>query len=194
MRHAQAKSFSPALGAFLSLLIPGLGQMYEGRGFVGLFWFVVTLVAYAHLIPAGVCLHLACVISAGMAKPKAFGRRQKGTPAHSPGVHQFYSKVVGVTFNNDDGSNRQAIIRKCKEGEQLTLWWDQANQHSSHAVGVFRQNGKQLGHLPDDTAAGVVLEMQAGWNFLAYAQEKTGGDPRHGKRNVGMNLVILRYT
>jgi hypothetical protein len=128
------------------------------------------------------------VISAAMTRPK--------TPAASSAqnVHQFYSKVVGVTFKNDDGSDRQAIIRKCKVGEQLTLWWDQKNKFSSHAVAVFRQNGKQLGHLPDSTAAGVVLEMEAGWKHVAYAHEITGGERNKGKRSVGMNLIVIRYS
>lgn len=34
-------------------------------------------------------------------------------------IRDFNTKVVGVTFGNDDGSSRQAIIKNCKAGEDI---------------------------------------------------------------------------
>jgi len=58
---------------------------------------------------------------------------------------KFYSKVVGVTYDNPDGSSRQAIIARCRLGEQLILEAEPDNQHDPNAVKVLRTNGQQLG-------------------------------------------------
>ncbi len=34
-------------------------------------------------------------------------------------LEQFHTKVVGVTFNNDNGTSRQDIIKSCKAGEDI---------------------------------------------------------------------------
>ena len=34
-------------------------------------------------------------------------------------IKDFHTKVVGVTFNNDDGTSRQSIIMNCKAGENI---------------------------------------------------------------------------
>jgi len=52
---------SPGVAAVLSVLIPGLGQVYTGRLGAGAFWFLVTGISYwAPLIP-GFLVHAACV-------------------------------------------------------------------------------------------------------------------------------------
>ena len=54
--------------------------------------------------------------------------------------------------DNDDGSDRQTIIKRCAAGEPLHLVPEPHNAHSKHAVRVVRANGQQLGYLPDETA------------------------------------------
>ncbi len=52
------------LAGFLSLWIPGLGQLYRGRLLAGVCWFFFTLVGYACFIIPGLVLHLLCIVSA----------------------------------------------------------------------------------------------------------------------------------
>lgn len=54
------------VAAFLSFLIPGLGQMYKGQVFNGLAWFVVTAIGYVAFIIPGLVLHLMCIAGAAM--------------------------------------------------------------------------------------------------------------------------------
>ncbi len=61
MKKKQGISFMAAL---LSLLVPGLGQLYRGRVFAGLMWFVLTGLGYVAFIIPGLILHLLCVCSA----------------------------------------------------------------------------------------------------------------------------------
>jgi len=39
---ARTRSKSPGIAAVLSLLMPGIGQIYAGHWFWGLFWLIVT--------------------------------------------------------------------------------------------------------------------------------------------------------
>ncbi|HVW08856.1 MAG TPA: HIRAN domain-containing protein, partial [Bryobacteraceae bacterium] len=59
----------------------------------------------------------------------------------------FYSKLVGVTHDNDDGVNRQFIIRSCLPGDRLRLVRQPNNPYDNNAVFVTRQNGDGLGYL-----------------------------------------------
>jgi hypothetical protein len=71
VQHAYhpTKRWSPGAAALLSLLLPGLGQMYKGQPINGLVWLVVVIVGYAMLILPGAVLHLCCVLGAASGDP-----------------------------------------------------------------------------------------------------------------------------
>ena len=54
---------SPFLAAGLSMLIPGAGQLYAGKMFSAILWFLVVSAGYALILP-GLVLHLFCMASA----------------------------------------------------------------------------------------------------------------------------------
>lgn len=56
----------------------------------------------------------------------------------------FHTKVVGVTFNNDDGTSRQAIIESCKPGEDIILKPVPTKEYPD-AIGVFNKRGSSSG-------------------------------------------------
>ncbi len=55
---------SPGVAAVLSVLIPGLGQVYTGRLAAGAVWFLVTAFAYWAILLPGFLAHAFCVWSA----------------------------------------------------------------------------------------------------------------------------------
>jgi TM2 domain-containing membrane protein YozV len=55
---------SPGIAAVLSVLIPGLGQVYAGRLVGGGLWFVGTMFAYWAVLLPGFLVHAVCVWSA----------------------------------------------------------------------------------------------------------------------------------
>lgn len=59
----RARPASPPIAAVLSLFIPGAGQLYTGRWFAALLWFLVVGAGYALILP-GLVLHLFCIVSA----------------------------------------------------------------------------------------------------------------------------------
>jgi len=105
------------------------------------------------------------------------------------GVWHFFSKIVGVTHANTDGSDRQDIIARCHPFETLDLAREEENPVDGNAIAVRRSDGDQLGYLPAELAADVVERIQRGYRYAAYLTEITGG--QHDKPTLGANLLIL---
>ncbi len=63
---AERTRWSPAVAMLLSLLFPGGGQIYKGQPVNGLAWLVLTVAAYIAFPPAGLVLHVCCVLGSGM--------------------------------------------------------------------------------------------------------------------------------
>ncbi len=55
---------SPGLAAVLSVLLPGLGQVYSGRLLAGALWFLFTSVSYWAILIPGFLVHALCIWSA----------------------------------------------------------------------------------------------------------------------------------
>ena len=55
---------SPGVAAVLSVLIPGLGQVYAGRLAAGAIWFLATGFAYWAILVPGFLAHALCIWSA----------------------------------------------------------------------------------------------------------------------------------
>lgn len=101
--------------------------------------------------------------------------------------HDFFSKVVGVTFNNDDGSSRQKYIASLKAGDEL-IFRPVSVQGHPEAIGVFTTSGKQLGHLTSELA-GELRNKYPTHPISATVAQVTGG----GDRSYGCNIHIIIY-
>lgn len=78
------------------------------------------------------------------------------------------TKVVGVTFCNEDGSSRARIIAGMTDSDKICLERDPYNQYDSNAVKVcVLKNGekKQIGFLPKDIAANVSSKLRRNIKF-----------------------------
>jgi len=64
----RVKRWSRFVAALLSLLIPGLGQLYKGQPIRGVLWFFLVAAAYTAGIP-GFVLHVCCILGATMGDP-----------------------------------------------------------------------------------------------------------------------------
>ena len=54
----------PGISAVLSVLLPGLGQVYSGRLLAGGLWFLGTAFAYSAVLVPGFIVHALCIWSA----------------------------------------------------------------------------------------------------------------------------------
>ena len=55
---------SPGISAVLSVVAPGLGQVYSGRLLAGALWFLGTAAAYWAILLPGFLVHAFCIWSA----------------------------------------------------------------------------------------------------------------------------------
>lgn len=109
--------------------------------------------------------------------------------ARSRRIRHRFAKVAGVTFPNDDGTERQSILRKCSPGEQLVLRHDPYNRFSPFATQVLRLSGEQLGHVPEYLAEQVCAEVDHGYRAIGVLTALTGGT--WDKPIRGANLAIF---
>jgi hypothetical protein len=105
-------------------------------------------------------------------------------------LRSSFAKVRGVKFPNDDGTERQFLIRRCRVGERLVLVDEPDNAFSELAVKVVRQNGEQLGYVPDYLAERMAQDRDRGYRFLGVVREITGGTFDKPTRGVNFLLVI----
>ena len=108
----------------------------------------------------------------------------------------FHTKIVGVTFKNDDGSDRQRIIRnlarngELEEGTELFFFPQPTNPYDSNCVLVKAGNGQTLGSLSRDMAAKIAPQIRQGYTFKVYVASQTGGDIGYA---YGVNIKVERY-
>ena len=106
-----------------------------------------------------------------------------------PPVHHFYTKVAGVTFKNDDGSDRQEILLTCSPLKTLRVEHEDNNPYDPNAIRVCTEDGRQIGHLFKDVAADVWWRMQHRFTYSALSANITGGT--EDQPALGMNILLL---
>src|SRR5690349_2849755 len=100
----------------------------------------------------------------------------------------FFSKIAGVSFDNADGSSRQALLAHCGVGERLHLVREAENPHDDEAVAVHRTSGGQLGYITERANDSVAVWLDDGVRVVAFICQINGGGPGE---HLGANLVIV---
>lgn len=120
-----------------------------------------------------------------------------GVPTRAPNANsqikfQFICAAVGESFNNTDGTSRQAHIRKSvRAGMPAELMLEPDNPHDPTAVAVFVA-GRQIGYLKRDVAQRLSdnLEFEE-FSATAVVHEVHGG--RGLKEHVGVTLELTVF-
>ncbi|MBI4188424.1 MAG: HIRAN domain-containing protein [Chloroflexi bacterium] len=110
--------------------------------------------------------------------------RQSGTGIRG----LFHTKVVGVTFNNDDGTSRQEILQKCSPGEGLILSHAPIPE-DKNAVKVSRATGEQVGWLSRWNAQEIAPILKRGQEVVAEIAAITGGGD---EQSLGCTIIIAK--
>jgi hypothetical protein len=103
-------------------------------------------------------------------------------------------KVVGVEFGNDDGSDRQQILRGC--GESMRVILRRAPQGSRDPTGVelFVPGDQQIGHLSAEAAAEIAPLLDSGRTAfdaeIWSVDELTSGD---GRKLLACTIAMTRF-
>lgn len=103
-------------------------------------------------------------------------------------------KVVGVTFNNDDGTSRQEILRKIKGKEppfngsvRYTL---RVYTYEGKPAVAVEANGVTIGNVPKDKSAYVAEQIR---NIQSVSVEVYGGGTKKNgeKKNFGASASLI---
>jgi hypothetical protein len=103
-------------------------------------------------------------------------------------LDHYFGHIAGESFRNNDGTSRQAIIRRCHVGEVLRLEPEPSNPHDANAMRVLRMPGEQIGYLERSLALRV-----AGEGGDHYAAIATIRRPRLS-RHYGVGIMIIVAT
>lgn len=79
-------------------------------------------------------------------------------------------KVVGVTFSNEDGTSRQAIIRAMTKDAPVVLEREPHNMYDANAIAVKSIDG-QVGYIGRGHAALLASLMDNGRKFKARVDD-----------------------
>ncbi len=83
------------------------------------------------------------------------------------------TKITGVTFSNEDGTNRAQIIANLDEDDEIILERDPQNQYDSNAIKVcVNKDGKiqQIGFIEKNLASKLSPKMRRGAKFDVYIE------------------------
>ena len=69
VNEAPIMLWNPGIAAILSLIVPGLGQLYKRQPLNAIVWFVFVGLGYIALIVPGLILHFCCVLGALSGNP-----------------------------------------------------------------------------------------------------------------------------
>jgi len=96
----------------------------------------------------------------------------------------FTTRVAGVSFNNPDGTSRQAIITKCKPGQPVKLVREKDNPYSktNTTIAVYTKSGEQLGYIPSGDVR-LASHMDRGGEVVAIVRSK-------GKKGKYYGLIL----
>jgi hypothetical protein len=174
MKRSRGPVWALILLALVLILLGILGEDWK------------SLLKFAGASTLLVLLALAFIwIWSGESRPQPPVRRRAGTDARS-----FHTRVVGVTFTNPDGAQRQGIIYECQVGEELLLIREPGNRFDPNAIKVCRASGEQFGHISSDVAVRMAGEMDGGKEFHAFISELTGGTRSKPTRGVNIEIYV----
>jgi hypothetical protein len=111
-------------------------------------------------------------------------------------VKEWHAKVVGVSFKNADGSDRQQLIRRfCREGSEVQLRAEPDNAHDTNAHGVWVEwrewfvlkRQAQIGYLSTYNAQDIASKKRTGHSFKARIATVLDGP-----QSAGVVLLITQ--
>ena len=107
---------------------------------------------------------------------------------------QFFTKIVGVTFANPDGSDRQELIEDLDDMLQNTPFVDlipkrePENTYDSNAIQILDGKGRQLGYLSRSVCTTLAPIMDSGVEVKCHLEQITGHSL---DQNFGINVQII---
>jgi hypothetical protein len=108
---------------------------------------------------------------------------------NEPSRGRYTVAVVGESFRNYDGTDRQQIIRNCRVGDPILLEPEPANRHDKNAIAVLlATTGRQIGYISRDNAKWIGEVLRKGGSFEASIHGIHGD----GDGPFGVTLLLVK--
>ncbi|MCK8826359.1 hypothetical protein MWH25_01180 [Natroniella acetigena] len=161
---------------------------------VGIFFIIsgIFILFFTSFGLIGVGLGLLILISAPFTKKTSFCKscnnswQKEKMPKQS--FDSFYSKITGVTHDNEDGSSRQKLLKGCEVDQKLSLEHS-PNYYDLNAVKVLNNSGQQLGWLTKRVNKEIAGLLNAEEEVIVKIKEFTGGTK---DRDTGCNIRVIK--
>lgn len=101
----------------------------------------------------------------------------------------FRIYIAGTQYTNDDGTDRQAFIKKCKAGEELILI-KTPSKYDEYGIQIYRKNGECLGWIPAKYSYEFNTEMDRGIAIKAFFYRKI--KPSREYNYYGARITIVK--
>ena len=103
------------------------------------------------------------------------------------GWNDFRLAAVGTSYDNEDGSSRQELLRRLARGDRLLLVREPDNPHDPRAVSVRTGELVTVGYLCRDHATWVGSKIDRGYDVRAIVERIKGAD----LAGATLGLVVL---
>lgn len=101
----------------------------------------------------------------------------------------FRIYIAGTQYKNDDGTNRQTFIKRCKVGEELLLV-KAPSKYDEYGIQIHRKNGECLGWVPAKYSYEFTIEMERGREIRAFFHSKI--KPEKDFNHYGGRVTIIK--
>ncbi len=105
-------------------------------------------------------------------------------------IRQFRIYVAGAQYKNDDGSDRQQYIKKCKPGEELLLV-PAPSKYDEYGIQIYRKTGECIGWVPAKYSYEFTTEIERGVNIRAFFHSRI--KPNKEYDFYGGRVTIIKY-
>lgn len=99
--------------------------------------------------------------------------------------------VVGVTFNNEDGTSRQQILETVNSGDILKLVREPGNVYDINAIKVDTEDGRQIGYIGKQYAEILAPMMDMGKRFSAVVEDTGLHRPKNAKKSIRYCAIVI---
>lgn len=131
-----------------------------------------------------------CTLARQMVAQLTVMRDKVENPQYSEksSINEFstYTKVVGVTKNNDEGQPIQPILATLSPSDSLTFVREPSNPYDSNAIKVICEY-QHIGYIKANLAKDIAPLMDSGKQLKGNISEITGGEDG---LNYGCNIYI----
>lgn len=106
----------------------------------------------------------------------------------SGGTYNYLVTLSGESFDNEDGSSRQAEIARCYRGDSVQLVPEPSNPHDSGAVAALSSRGIKIGYVSRAYTERVRALLDGGTVEGVWIKLIAGGTNEKPWRGVVVNV------